>query len=171
MSGVCPGGTRGVTGQTCSKMQPVKAYTVAGARHLQGRQLLPAQIFGVTPGVMVLSNSCSLARLRFHARIAAPCDTDHCCEVWPQEHTTRQTSCLRPGGSSDSRWTLVPPQARQGRIVCGSSSFMLQAYQLCPGITRTASMYDQNRISQAAEKINFIGWSILNASLTPEFAM
>ena len=32
-------------------------------------------------------------------------------------------------------------------------------------------MYDQNRISQAAEKINFIGWSILNASLTPEFAM
>lgn len=72
------------------------------------------------------------ARLRFQARMAAPCETDHCCDVWPQAQTTRHTSCRRPGGNMDSRWTLAPPQTRQGRIVCGSSSFMIRTIAALP---------------------------------------
>ena len=79
---------------------------------------------GFATGAGVASTSLALARLRFHARMAAPCETDHCWEVCPHEQTTRQTSCRRPGGNMDSRKTLVPPQTKQGRIVCGSSSFM-----------------------------------------------
>ncbi len=74
--------------------------------------------------------------------MAAPCETDHCWDVWPQAQTTRHTSCRRPGGNRDSRWTLAPPQTRQGRMVCGSSSFMCRSIAALPMLHKRRGIAD-----------------------------